>query len=352
MKTRFNKGKNLVLPLYDKKDNLIFIHPKKSKGLDKDLFLHLISEVKKNDTLKIDDRMNWRCPRDNRFISTYDPPNIEMHLMKSFRKNIELIAQQVDGFLLSGFHMMDSDELGKEGVSNRIIEILSIIKRAKEANPELIVHLEAASTKSELILEELYKLSMKGNYWDSLGCNERELVEILRAMGEKRFGNELRKSFTQSKVVEGCLKIIEKLGLQRFHLHQYGCYLLIARKEYFDDLTQLKYSQCFSSLVTAEKALIGEASNRLDYKLLLSEINPDENISKSFKQLTRAIAKLTNLNSNELIKTGTSEINDYYIIATPSIMIDNPIFTVGLGDTISASALAAELAYKKKKSEK
>ncbi|NHJ46665.1 MAG: hypothetical protein FK733_02645 [Asgard group archaeon] len=352
MKNRFNKGKNLVLPLYDNKNNLTFIHPRRAKGLDESLYLHLISEVKKNDTLKIDDRMNWRCPRSNRFISTYDPPNTEMHLMKAFSDDIELLAQQIDGMLLSGFHMLDSEELGENGVVERITEILSLIKRAKEANPELIVHLEAASTKSELILEQLYNLSLKDNYWDSIGCNERELVEILRSIGEKRFGNELRKSFSQDKVVEGCLKIVEKLNLKRFHLHQHGCYLLITQKDYFDDTTHLKYSQCFSSLVTAEKALIGEASNKLDYKLLLREINPDENISKTYKQLTRAVAKITGKSNNEIFNTGVSENSDYYLISTPSIMIDHPVFTVGLGDTVSASAFVAELAYKKKKNEK
>jgi ADP-dependent phosphofructokinase/glucokinase len=349
LKERFNKSKNLVLPMYDKKNQLIFIHPRKAKGLDESLYLHIISEVKKNDTLKINNQMNWRCPRDNRFITSYDPPNIEMQIMQAFKNDIELIAEHIDGLFLSGFHLLDLSILGENGVIEKINEVLSIVKRAKDANPELIVHYEACSTKNEFILEQAYKYSMKDSYWDSLGCNERELVEILRAIGEKRFGNKLHDNFTQKRAIEGCLKIVEKLKLQRLHLHQFGCYLSIARKDHLEDVNYLKTSLCFSSLVAAEKALLGVVSNKLDYNLLLREIDIENNISTTYKQVVKALAAISKSNPESISKTGFIEFDEYWIVSIPTIVIDYPIFTVGLGDTISASALTAELTYKKEK---
>jgi ADP-dependent phosphofructokinase/glucokinase len=348
LKTRFNKSKNLVLPIYNKKNNLTLVHPSKAKGLDESLHLHIISEVKKGDTLKIDDTMNWRCPRDNRFIATFDPANTELQLMKAFQKDIEIIAQQIDGLFLSGFHMLDPVTLTNEDVIEKITNILAIIDRAKKENPELIVHLEACSTKDEFILEELYKQSMKGKYWDSIGCNERELVEILRAIGEKRFGNELRKDFTQEKVISGCIKICEKLDLQRFHLHQFGSYVLVVKDDYLD-IEQLKKSLCFASFVAAEKALLGKVSKKLDYNLLLNEIMLDKNISKSFNEASHALANLTNTSLDNIKQKGVSKFAGFNIIIIPSIVIDKPIYTVGLGDTISTATLTAEISYKKLK---
>jgi ADP-dependent phosphofructokinase/glucokinase len=268
--------------------------------------------------------------------------------MKAFQEDIEIIAQQIDGLFLSGFHMLDPVTLTNEGVIEKITNILTIIDRAKKENPELIVHLEACSTKDEFILEELYKQSIKDEFWDSIGCNEREIVEILRAIGEKRFGNELRRNFTQEKVITGCIKICEKLKLQRFHLHQYGSYVLVVKDDYLD-IEQLKKSLCFASFVAAEKALLGKVSKKLDYNLLLNEIMLDKNISKSYYEVTQALANITDASIDNIKQKGVSKIADYFIIVIPSIVIDKPIFTVGLGDTISTAALTAEISYKKSK---
>ncbi|NHJ41017.1 MAG: hypothetical protein FK731_13380, partial [Asgard group archaeon] len=346
LKTRFNKSKNLVLPIYNKKNELVLVHPSKAKGLSENLHLHIISEVKKGDTLKIDDTMNWHCPRDNRFIATYDPPNTELQIMDAFQKDIELIAQQIDGLFLSGFHMLDPITLGIDGVIEKITDILALIDRAKKINQELIVHLEACSTKNEFILEELYKLSMKNFYWDSVGCNERELVEILRAIGEKRFSNEIRKNFSQENIINGCIKIFEKLKLKRLLLHQYGIYVLIASENYLG-IEQLKKSLCFASLITAEKALLGNVSKKLDYKLLLDEIDLDGNIPDTFYNAAQALSKISNKSLESIMQDGYSKYSDYFIIIIPAIIIENPIYTVGLGDTITSSALTAELSFKK-----
>jgi len=67
----FNNKKNLVVPIYDKKGNLAFVHPRKAKEESDSVYFHIISEIKKNDVLHFGDSIKWRCPRDNRFIATY-----------------------------------------------------------------------------------------------------------------------------------------------------------------------------------------------------------------------------------------------------------------------------------------
>ncbi|HUT82420.1 MAG TPA: ADP-dependent glucokinase/phosphofructokinase [Candidatus Bathyarchaeia archaeon] len=342
----FIKKKNLVIPYYDKKGKLIFINPRKLKVEDQRFYYHIIAEIKKNDTLHFGDTIKWKCPRDNRFIATYDPPNFEMQLMDAFQKDIELIAERVNGFIISGFHMLEQKMLGKTAINEKINSVISLIERAKKQNPTLIVHLELSSTKNEFIMEQLYKISIKGQYWDSIGCNERELIELLKAIGEKKLANDLNKDFQQENVLLGCIKVCEKLNLKRFHLHQFGCYILILNKEYAIDRELHRNSLCFASLAATEKALTGEILQA--YNLILEQPSFSEKISKTFRELAKYITASESYIKANFLSNGFAETPDYLICAIPSIIVDKPVFTVGLGDTISSTALAAELALRKR----
>ncbi len=342
----FFKKKNLVIPYYDKKGRLTFINPRKLKIEDQPLFFHIIAEIKKNDTLIFGDTIKWKCPRDNRFIATYDPPNFEMQIMEAFQKDIEVIADSVSGFIISGFHMLDQKRLGKPGLTEKINNIISLIERAKKQNPSLLVHLELSSTKNTFILDQIYKNSQTGAYWDSVGCNERELIELLRAVGEKRLANDLNKNLQQENILQGCLKLCEKLNLKRLHLHQFGCYILIVKKEFALDKELHRNCLCFASLAATEKALTGEILQA--YNLILEQSTLADKISKTYRELTRYITSSESYIKVNFISSGIAETPEYLICAIPSIIVDKPVFTVGLGDTISSTALAAELALRRK----
>jgi len=118
----------------------------------------------KGDGIKLGN-IKWICPRNNRFIATYDPPNANLDINLSFSDGINDIAKVIDVMILSGFHMLNSDEIGIDEVKERIKAVLNLITQAKQSNPELIVHLELSSTKNELVLRELFSLSRKDVYW-------------------------------------------------------------------------------------------------------------------------------------------------------------------------------------------
>ncbi|MBN1327952.1 MAG: ADP-dependent glucokinase/phosphofructokinase [Candidatus Heimdallarchaeota archaeon] len=342
----FLKKKNLVIPYYDKKGKLTFINPRKLKIKDQPLYFHIIAEVKRNDTLHFGDTIKWKCPRDNRFIATYDPPNFELQIMDAFQKDIEVIAERISGFIISGFHMLEQKRLGKTGLIEKIDTIVSLVERAKKQKPSLFIHLELSSTKNDFVLDQIYKNSKTGEYWDSIGCNERELIELLRAIGEKKLANDLNKDFQQENVLLGCLKICEKLNLKRFHLHQFGCYILIVSKEHAIDRELHRNSLCFASLAATEKALTGEILQA--YDLILEQPAFTEKFSKPFRELAKHITASETYIKANFILNGFAETPEYLICAIPSIIVDKPVFTVGLGDTISSTALAAELALRKK----
>ncbi len=346
LKTLFLKNKNILMPTYDKKGQLSFKHPTKVEGYDESLHLHIISEFRKNDRLKLNDNLIWKCPRDNRFIATYDPPNSQMTINKAFSEGINQIAEESNVMILSGFHMLTfGEEFKEKKVERKLIEIFELITIAKEANPELMVHLELCSTKNKQMLELLLNKSIKGNYWDSMGCNERELMEILTAIGEVKLANILRENFTQDNVLEAVLKITEKLSLKRFHLHQFGCYLIAVSNNYHLPTDQIRKTLCFSAIATAHKALTGQVQKEIKYDVLINEYFVGKTPTVEFQALEKSMQAK---GKNGLYKEqGILQLDNFQIVAIPTIIIDNPIYTVGLGDTISSTALLADAVLKR-----
>ncbi|MHA1200872.1 MAG: ADP-dependent glucokinase/phosphofructokinase [Candidatus Heimdallarchaeaceae archaeon] len=342
LKNLFVKNKNLVMPIHDKNGNIAFIHPRKVKNIDDRLFLHIISEIDKGDGIKLGN-IKWICPKNNRFIATYDPPNAKLDISLSFSDGITEIATTTDVLILSGFHMLNLKEIRIEGVKERIKSILNLIQQAKQSNPKLIVHLELSSTKNEKILRELFNLSRKNVYWDSLGCNEVELTEVLNVIGESKLAKSITQEPTQAKFLQGCLKICQKLSLRRLHFHQYGSYFLLTENNYLVSNKKLKQALCYASIITAYKAQTGETKKKIDLEILYDLKRIDSRYTKSFKEIASVLEKEKIIYEEEFLLTGITQYHDYNLIIVPTLVINKPKYTVGLGDTISSTALVAEV---------
>ncbi|MHA1213112.1 MAG: ADP-dependent glucokinase/phosphofructokinase, partial [Candidatus Heimdallarchaeota archaeon] len=121
---------------------------------------------------------------------------------------------------------------------------------------------------------------------------------------------------------------------------------LVLNKEYAMNKELHRTSLCFASLATAEKALTGEILQA--YDLLLEQPALTNKTSRVYRDLTRYIVSSIDYIKTDFRTTGFAETPEYLICAIPAIIIAKPVFTVGLGDTISATTLAAELALRKK----
>ncbi|MBY8993037.1 MAG: ADP-dependent glucokinase/phosphofructokinase [Candidatus Heimdallarchaeota archaeon] len=345
LKSLFVKNKNLVIPIHDKNGNITFTQPRKVKSIDDSLFLHIISEIDKGDGIKLGN-IKWICPRNNRFIATFDPPNAKLDINLSFSDGINDIAKLTDVLIISGFHMLNSNELGIEGVKERIKAVLDLIQQAKQANPLLIVHLELSSTKNEMILRELFNLSRKDEYLDSLGCNEVELAEVLNVIGESNLSKSISQEPTQTKFLQGYLKICQKLSLKRLHFHQYGSYVLLTKNGYLVSNEKLKQALCYASIITAYKALTGETKKKIDLDTNFDLQRLNSRLTKSFKEIAAALDKENIIMKEEFLLKGITQYDDYNLIVIPTVNVSKPKYTVGLGDTVSSTTLAAEIALR------
>ncbi|MBD3192383.1 MAG: hypothetical protein GF308_17220 [Candidatus Heimdallarchaeota archaeon] len=344
----FISKENIVVPVVDSNGELFYLHPRNTSNPSDPVYMHFISEFRKDDQFVILDQEPWACPRSNRFIATYDPINNNLEISQAFMEGIEQIAKKTDAFLISGFHLLPPEKLALAEIKQKIQTVARLIDRAREANPGLKTHYELCGTKQTIILKELFDFSKEYQFWDSLGANERELVDALEILGETQLVKALSSNMTQEKVLEGAFIITEQLALQRFHLHEFGCYLVLHRKKPSINPERIRAALCFSSLIAAERAKTGTINQHSSIEPFLNNFTgKEEHFPKTFKELASAIEKKGLCSRDQFLASGILEHNNYFIIAVPTILIDNPKFTVGLGDTISSTAFVAELALTK-----
>jgi len=343
----FSEKESIKIPVLTDNMKITFEHPKIARSEFEDLYLHIISEFDSGDELQLTKHIKWKCPRDNRFIATFDPPNSKLDLIKGFEHGIETLANKCDGFIISGFHMLEITKNGIEDVREKISNILDILSRAKKANPKLLLQLELCSTKNREILQQLISLSTERKIWDSLSCNERELGEILEVLDNRKLAKAIKQHCNQRDIIEGCLEVSKSLLLKRFHLHEFGCYILLADKDQFDAPEKLTKSLLFSSLLTAFRANTGENLELKKVQENLPDLLFNFKITSQFTQIAEYLDEKYSIDRAEFLKNGRTIIDNYHLIAIPTIIIDQPRITVGLGDTVSSTALVAQLAMQK-----
>ena len=160
-------------------DNLVSFD---EKGAEKPAYLinrevdipliHWIIEFDRNDTVHIGGK-DFKCPKSNRFIATYDPLNLHLVMDRHF---IDATGRRkMDYVVLSGFHALTEHNDGvrlQEGA-------LPIIENWKKQGD--IVHLEIASTQDIAVRKSIIKSIAP--IVDSIGINEREAIDILEVSG-------------------------------------------------------------------------------------------------------------------------------------------------------------------------
>lgn len=346
MKELFSEKSSILIPNLMQDGELVFKHPRETKFEQENLFLHIISEFQRNECITLSADLEFVCPRFNRFIATFDPLNARMEMNTAFKSGLKEIAQIIDGMIIAGFHMIDIWSNSIEEITNRINELIRTLKEIKKINENVILQLELSSTKNKQILEILLSNSKESNIWDSLSCNDRELAEILEILGENILANNIRTKNDQGSIFEGCIRVFNYLSLQRIHIHEYGCYLILERKNFLES-SLVTQALCFASILTASRAEKGEL---FDFsKIKLKNWKPFKNfkITEEFVELGNYLEKSGLAKQSDFLRNGIVEFQDFNLIAIPTILVTNPKFTVGLGDTISSIAFASELALKK-----
>ncbi len=304
-----------------------------ARANDPDL-VHWIFEFSGKDKVTLGDK-TWECPKSNRFIATYDPLNASLRIDETLMKRAA--EMKPDIAVLSGFHLMSSQpaENGPSGVGH-LRNFSKQIRAWCAQTPQTLMHLELASTADPEIRRAILEHVVP--HMESLGCNERELIDFLKTLG---YDHLAECATSPENLLESTATLFRETGCKRLQLHMYGLYLTLLAPDF-----PLYATESRDGMITAAAAAAAKASGTTFHAPADFLAAPHFRPSDAGLDHLRTLSEMLNKNKT-LEKTGIVETSDFTLIAIPSILVDNPVTLVGMGDTISSLSLAASVGFSK-----
>ena len=283
--------------------------------------IHWIIEFDKGDVFEFEGQ-KFTCPKSNRFIATYDPLNLKLVMDENF---VEATTnQKSDYVILSGMHALTSNNNGVALVE----KVLPIINAWHKHGA--LVHLEIASTQDiEVRKAIVQKLATN---CDSIGINERELIDILEVIGEQKLAQLCSEDCHAENLFRALLRIKEILKTPRIQLHFFGLYLTLQNKSFRITPVQNRNGMILASTIAAGKAGTGDINHKENLLWALGQTVSDVGI-KELQTLSDIIE------DKDMLQTGLSQYAGFDLIAVPTILVEKPVTLVGMGDTISSVSL-------------
>ncbi|HLD63199.1 MAG TPA: ADP-dependent glucokinase/phosphofructokinase [Candidatus Norongarragalinales archaeon] len=292
-----------------------------------------IFEFKNGEKLKV--KNEFHSPRSNRLIVSSPA-----HYTPIFENvDVAQLAKHAGVAMLSGFQQLHLDK----NLGSTLKKISSQIAELKNANKSLVVHWEFVPMDDKKTEKQV--LLSVGKAVDSMGLNEVEIADVLKALGAKKEADRLDKIENAYSLYLGGRKLLEMLKLDRVHLHSFGFQIAVLRNPYAVDVEKARDALVFSSVIAALKALKG--SSFVSKKEFESHaLVPSETGLNQIRALEggldeERVKRFSSMARRSLLESGIFELKDHYVIIVPSPIVQ-PKSTVGLGDVISSMALAAE----------
>lgn len=298
--------------------------------------IHWIIEFDRGDEWTIGDQ-TFSCPKSNRFIATYDPLNFKLHMDPHFAQAISSPDIHLDYVILSGYQMLNENLADGARGSDRIDDSIRLFTDWKKQHPRAVFHLEMASTPDKTMRK--YLLDHLAPKVDSLGFNERELIDLLEVMGETALAQTCNEDTHAANLFQAMLKVQQYTQCPRLQLHLFGLYLTIQTKGFRISAEQNRNGMQLAATIAAAKAGTG-AIHTPD---VLLWAHGREIADIGITELENLYAALDPANNPEFQFTGLGTFGHLNVIAVPTILIDKPITLVGMGDTISSVSLVNKL---------
>ncbi len=281
--------------------------------------VHFVFQFKKGDLVS-SGQSRIIAPSDNRFIATYDPVNTRLLSSKHFDSYCLENIREIDGALLSGFHLAPFKEY-QEIFPQKIAQI----KSWKDKNPQIFIHAEMGSFQSPEIMQSLLLLLPQIPV-DSLGLNEDEL-----AAAEGLSPGSLPARWQET--MKATERLRESLGLFRVAVHTRDYILSVMLPGKITaaiELSALQSGADAAAALAATGFVTGESPEVVNSVGLEAK-----------EEFCRNGA--TASGRGAFLQTGEAIIS-----LMPSLLAKKPKITVGLGDTATAAVFFRELTAIKK----
>jgi len=256
-------------------------------------------------------------PKSGRLILSDKLRGFGPYFRSGIEDNIELIDQNIQGALFSGFQNVTGN---KELKIEKSRQQLAKIKSKK--------HIEMVDCSKELFHLIGDKILP---HVDSVGLDENEASQLAEVADK-----EVSEPLHIGEAFDLFKNLIEDTELERCHLHTYRYHLIVAKNNYDLDLTHMRDGMLFGEIAAIKSADLGRIPELDDF----DGLSFDEVHVKSLDEFEEFEDFFDLENFTE---TGMAEIDDFKVAAVPTLIHENPERLVGMGDLISSGAFAYEL---------
>lgn len=281
-------------------------------------------------------------PRQNRLIVAY-PSNYTAAFKKDMEPLLPKLAKELDVLMVSGYHALNAKTAKKD-----LKTITDQLRKIKKANLKIQIHYEFVPYEEDTVGKAALK-ALAGTV-DSMGMNEVELVGVLKLLGFKKNAQDIEKHESAETLYEGAAAVLEKLRLSRVHVHSLGYNVLVVSKKV--DADKARDGALFGSVAATVKSMtgkLGQAALAKNVALKVSETGYNQigqfesSVWDSWQKKKRK--PISSLLRKQFMSSGIfDEQKHHTAIIVPAPVATGLKTTVGLGDVVSACAIAFEVA--------
>ena len=326
---------NVVMPsgtqvsLFSKK-SIMLPHSKKAISECSDELVHFVFDFKKGETFLFDGT-TIAVPRENRFIATYDCANIKLAVNPYFENYALDHMSEMDGLLLSGFHMLLQTYPDGSTYVKKLNRAVEQIKSWKQLNSRLRVHVELGHfLNSDIAFSVFSKLAQ---HVDCIGMNEDELAMLSGVHGVPA---QCILQMDACSAIDAVVRCASEFGVRRMTIHTREFVLNVCAADIANPGLELE-AMGFGVKCAAAFASTGKLESR---EFVDSEASI---LNESIFGKAQVQEVLEYICGKQYGSGVIGEYKGYMVCMLPTILCDNPIATVGLGDTFSSATFLREL---------
>ncbi|MFP4655452.1 MAG: ADP-specific phosphofructokinase [Methanohalobium sp.] len=338
-----NSG-NLFYPIVEN-GKLVLKHPMDAYKSEYEPKVNWILEFSKGLDVEYDEE-EFVVPRDNRLIISSRPIWLRIDMGKELYDHLPVLGKSVDGAVLSGYQMIKEEYDDGSTYLDYVTKSVKAIRKLKEGNPNIRIHVEFTSIQNKFIRERILKDIVRQEV-HSLGLDTIEVANALNVLDYEELAyaviNKTEKGI--SALYEGAVRLLYELELDRVHVHALGYFICVVTKDHPVDTEEHRNALLFASTASAAKAKLGNIESIDDIKTGL-ETPISEDGHDHLKSLGKYLAR-EGICQSEDCEKGYVRTPEHDVIIIPTKVVDNPVATVGIGDVISAASFAAILAKMK-----
>ena len=280
--------------------------------------INRIFEYKKDISINLGDEV-ITTPNNNRFIVSSRPDALRFEIPQTLKDKLPYIGSLIDCAFLSGYQGIKKKYKDGKNAEYYFNSCREDIKYLKEGNENLKVHLEFASIQDYDIRKMILDYIVPNV--DCVGMDETEISNILHTLGHDSLSQSIIKNSKIEDVVEGSTILMENFNLDYVQIHTMYYIMFLCKKD--NPLTK------------------NTLEDILDLSTIMASTKAKKGTIKSIEDIKYGITVPYNKYGNllqSIVEDLCNSYENYKIAIKPSRLVDNPVSTVGLGDTISSVA--------------